>query len=305
MTPRERAIAALELKTPDDIVPTFEILFDLTEELLGRDYVDLKGLSGSALDRGVKENAGLHLETAETLDWSMVMANHPLVVRELVRLGARDKFLLCAKGGDRTYRFGTEKSPEDVIKHLYDDKEEFKLTLSGNTESTIRKSEELTDAGIECFVMGADYAGTNGPFLSTEMFEEFVTPYLYRTIEAHRRNGAYVIKHTDGYILPIIEQILACQPHALHSLDPIAGIDIAEMKKLVGDRVCLAGNVDCAALAAHDGKKIRKSARYCLEHGMPGGGYIYSSSNSIYRPMTISDYRTMLAVREEHGRYDG
>ena len=36
MTPRERAIAALELRTPDDIVPTFEILFDLTEELLGR-----------------------------------------------------------------------------------------------------------------------------------------------------------------------------------------------------------------------------------------------------------------------------
>jgi hypothetical protein len=32
MTPKERVIAALELRQPDDIVPTFELEFQLTDE---------------------------------------------------------------------------------------------------------------------------------------------------------------------------------------------------------------------------------------------------------------------------------
>ena len=32
MTPKDRAIAALELRQPDDIVPTFELEFQLTDE---------------------------------------------------------------------------------------------------------------------------------------------------------------------------------------------------------------------------------------------------------------------------------
>ena len=41
---------------------------------------------------------------------------------------------------------------------------------------------------------------------------------------------------------------MECRPHALHSIDPMAGVDIREVKRLVGDKVCLCGNVHCAAL---------------------------------------------------------
>jgi uroporphyrinogen-III decarboxylase len=37
-------------------------------------------------------------------------------------------------------------------------------------------------------------------------------------------------------------------PHALHSLDPQGGVDIAEVKRRYGDRVCLVGNVNCGKL---------------------------------------------------------
>ena len=61
----------------------------------------------------------------------------------------------------------------------------------------------------------------------------------------HRKNGAYVIKHTDGNIMPILDQLVSCRPHALHSIDPQAKVDLGEVKRLVGDKVCLAGNVNC------------------------------------------------------------
>ncbi len=55
--------------------------------------------------------------------------------------------------------------------------------------------------------------------------------------------GLYTVKHTDGNIMPVIEQIVGARPHAIHSLDSVAGVNIKEVKCLYGDRVCLIGNV--------------------------------------------------------------
>ena len=80
------------------------------------------------------------------------------------------------------------------------------------------------------------------------MFGEFVTPYLARLIRAIRDYGGYAIKHTDGNIMPILDQLVSTQPHALHSLDPMAGVDIREVKEKYGSQVALCGNVHCAAM---------------------------------------------------------
>ena len=142
------------------------------------------------------------------------------------------------------------------------------------------------------------------PFLSPKMFAEFIAPYLHCTISSHQQNGAYVIKHTDGDIMPILDQIVACSPDALHSIDPTAGMDMAVVKKLIGDKVCIAGNVDCAALVRGSKEDIKKSALYCLKHGKPGGGYIFMSSNSVFPPMKLDDYLIALEMRKKYGRYD-
>ncbi|MCF6177547.1 MAG: hypothetical protein L3J71_17470 [Victivallaceae bacterium] len=43
-------------------------------------------------------------------------------------------------------------------------------------------------------------------------------------------------------------KFIECQPHALHSIDPQGGVDLAEVKARVGDTMCLVGNVNCALL---------------------------------------------------------
>ena len=89
------------------------------------------------------------------------------------------------------------------------------------------------DAGVDSFILCSDYCFNSGPFLSPAMFREFITPYLAQIIEAIRADGAYAIKHTDGNIMPILDQLIECRPHALHPLDPMAGVDIKEVKALV------------------------------------------------------------------------
>ena len=49
---------------------------------------------------------------------------------------------------------------------------------------------------------------------------------------------------------------------------------------------------------------IQKSGLYCLGNGSPGGGYIYSTSNVIFKGLPPERYEMMLQVRDELGWYD-
>jgi uroporphyrinogen decarboxylase len=118
-----------------------------------------------------------------------------------------------------------------------------------------------------------------------------------------REHGLYSIKHTDGNIMPILDQLVDAGPDALHSLDPQGGVDIAEVKRRYGDRTCLIGNVNCGKLDTGTDEEAVESARYCLRHGMPGGGYIFSTSNCIYTGMRLERYRLMQEVWRQEGNY--
>ncbi len=48
-----------------------------------------------------------------------------------------------------------------------------------------------------------------GPFSHTKMFAEFVQPYVVRLVTETKRLVAYVIKYTDGSIIPILDQLVS------------------------------------------------------------------------------------------------
>jgi uroporphyrinogen decarboxylase len=121
-------------------------------------------------------------------------------------------------------------------------------------------------------------------------------------IQGYRELGYYTIKHTDGNIMPIIDQLVDANPHALHSLDPQAGVDIAEVKRRYGNRVCLIGNVNCGLMDTGTDADVIESARYALRSGKPGGSYIFSTSNCIYTGMPLARYHTMLEVWRDEGK---
>jgi uroporphyrinogen decarboxylase len=157
--------------------------------------------------------------------------------------------------------------------------------------------------GLDGFGLCADYCFNSGPFLGPGPFAEFVTPFLADLTRGYRERGFHVIKHTDGNIMAILDQLAQTNPHALHSLDPQGGVDIAEVKRRYGRQLCLIGNVNCAALDTGTDEEVVASARHALRSGMPGGGYIFSTSNCIYTGMPLARYELMLDVWRREGNY--
>jgi len=166
----------------------------------------------------------------------------------------------------------------------------------GRCRQALDLIDRLTDAGADFIYLPHDVAHNGGPFCKPADFAEIVTPYLARLVARIKHRGAIALFHSDGNLMPVLDQILACAPHGLQSIDPMAGMDIAVVKHRTYGKLALMGNVQCNLMQDGPATAIRQSARYCLETAAPGGGYIFSSSNTIFRGMPLANYEFMLDV---------
>jgi uroporphyrinogen decarboxylase len=310
MTPRQQAIAVLSRQRPKGLVPHLELEFQLSEELVGVPALraeHLQGVTGPRREDMLKRNAEHWVEVAKRLDYCVITGTHwldhddQIKTFQYLRDIAGDTYLLSAFV-DGTFSIPTGENMMEQAVYFIECREQALADADGMAEAAITKGVELIQAGAEVVFMCADYCFNDGPFLSPRMFREFVTPSLKRQVDAFRAAGAFTVKHTDGDIMPILDQLVEAGPDALHSLDPMAGVDIKRVREIVGNRLCLIGNVNLAYVQQGPPEKIADSARYCLKHGgVSTGAYIYSTSNCIFQGVPMENYELMLRVREEYG----
>ena len=310
MTHRERAIAVLECRVPDH-VPHFELEYQLAPEMFGKDFVtskQLQGLSQKEIDYKLEENANFMAEVYTALDYSIVPVSflneaHSIQTAKYVRKLLGDKVMLICTG-DGTFKIPDGNEMYEFAYRIADDPDEVHAEAKQKMQKAIERDKRLFDAGIECFNLCSDYCYNSGPFLSPQMFREFITPYLAELIDSIRSMGGYAIKHTDGNIMPILDQLIECRPHAIHSIDPMAGVDIAEVKKITAaNGVAICGNVNCALMQTGTEEEVRESALYALKHGKPGGGYFFATSNCPFRGLPAERYQLILDIWKENRDY--
>ncbi len=159
-------------------------------------------------------------------------------------------------------------------------------------------------AGADIVMLGDDYAWRANPMMSPAQFREFIYPYLKELVGHIHDCGAYVVKHSDGNLWPILDMIVDAGFDGINPLEPIAGMDIGEVKAKYGDRVCVIGNIDCGELMCRGSvDEVRAAVRECIAKGSPGGGHILSSSNSIQSGAKPENVVAMAEACREFGKY--
>ena len=89
------------------------------------------------------------------------------------------------------------------------------------------------------------------------------------------------IYHSDGNLLPILNDMLPLGMNGLHPLEPGA-MDIDLLKKKYGQKICLVGNVDIEyTLTKALPQEIEALVKKRIEQLAPSGAYIISDSNSV------------------------
>ncbi len=171
-------------------------------------------------------------------------------------------------------------------------------------EFAVQLARRAVRAGAEIIMLGDDYAYRSGPMMSPKMFQEFILPRLQRVVQAVHDEGAFCVKHSDGNLWPILDMIVSTGVDGINPLEPVAGMDIGEVKKKYGDRVCLIGNVDCGdVLSSAPIDQVVLAVKDTIRKAAPGGGYIMMSSNTIHSSVKPENYHAMIEATKLYGVY--
>jgi uroporphyrinogen decarboxylase len=174
------------------------------------------------------------------------------------------------------------------------------LSVSINLEL----AKEAVKRGVKIVYTGDNYAYNSGPLIAPENFKKFLYPYLCKVVKGFKELGLYVIKHTGGNVMPIVDMIIDSGIDCLDSIDPLAGMNLEFMKQKYGKRIALKGNVDCSkTLSFGTREEVIEETKKCIRIGAPGGGYILSSSNSIHSKVNPENFKAMIETAREFGKY--
>ena len=314
MTGKERMIRAFRHEPIKGLVPHFELVFFLTMEVLGKVHPSHRRF-GQWDQMSVKEKelqladvAACYVDIADKYRHSAIFV-HPSVMEfnavkrllEIIRERTGDEYFIIMHG-DSTFSIPDGERMMDFSIQMYEEPEVLIEKSKISTANRLESASKLQGLGLlDCYALCADYCFNVNPFFTREQFDTFIVPPLRNLIAGYREMGFFTIKHTDGNIMPILEQMVDCKPDALHSLDPQGGVDLAEVKRLVGDRVALIGNVNCGLLQTGTEEEVKADVLRSLNQGMPGGGYVFSTSNCVYTGLPLERYELMHSLWLEHG----
>ncbi|MHA1491253.1 MAG: uroporphyrinogen decarboxylase family protein, partial [Promethearchaeota archaeon] len=159
------------------------------------------------------------------------------------------------------------------------------------------------DAGAEVFIESGDLAYKNGPMMSPKKFTELLQPAYQIITDAVHERGCKIVLHTDGQVTPLLDFVVNCGFDGLQSLEPTAGVDLALVKKKVGDKLCLMGNIDVAHdLVDGTKEEVFNAVKYAIKTAGPGGGFIVSAAN-MHPTVKVKNLKWMIEATHEYGKY--
>ncbi|MDR2825273.1 MAG: uroporphyrinogen decarboxylase family protein [Deltaproteobacteria bacterium] len=160
----------------------------------------------------------------------------------------------------------------------------------------------LADAIIDIgSVPSLTCAMSSSTVISPRHFKEFSQPYLTKLIQHIKARGvASVGLHICGKTAPIWEGMADTGAGCL-SIDNMAHLD--EAKRVVGDRVCLMGNVPPAeVLLQGTVEDVRKASRKCIREAWDNPcGFILASGCSLPTETPFANIDAMLDTVREVG----
>lgn len=146
--------------------------------------------------------------------------------------------------------------------------------------------EYQTQFGLDQLKAGADAiwfgdCNASGHLISPSMYEEFAMKAARRVSDAYKQAGGIVIYHASEE-LPACLDLQADVGFSILSVGP--GLPIEEARKVVGERMCLSGNVDpILVLANGTPDMVRHEVSRIVSNVSRNGGHVMNSGEMVPR----------------------
>ncbi|MFH1059751.1 MAG: cobalamin-dependent protein [Pseudomonadota bacterium] len=148
-----------------------------------------------------------------------------------------------------------------------------------------------------------DVAHNTGLLVHPRHLRKYLFPWYKKMGDICRDKGLGFVFHSDGDCTEVMEDLIACGFHGFNPIQPNA-MDIVEVKKRWGDKLCLIGNLNLdSTLTLGTPEDVRAEVFERIRTIAPGGGYMVASSNSVTDYVPLANMRAMFDACFEFGQY--
>lgn len=224
------------------------------------------------------------------------------ILRRLVKEVKNEMFLSFDADGT----WGPIVSYPNLLKHvliwIYKRPDAVEALINYHTNIAIEYGKYAIDEGADAIQLCVDYGNQNGPWMSPAMFRRFVKPALRRHADAFKKKGVFVVLHSDGYIMPILADVVDAGISAYQGIDAIAGMNLRKVKEEFGNKICLVGNVDPRVIEFGTKEEVEREVDRCLREGGKEG-YVLSASANISVNTNAENFVHMINYAKQRGVY--
>lgn len=195
-------------------------------------------------------------------------------------------------------------SNEDMMVSYYRERKFLKELLQILFEPVMIETKAALDAGVDV-IFSPWYFCSMSAGWSPKMYRELFAPLIKQQVDLVHSYKAIYNLYDDGKLMQSAGIIRDCGVDVLETLTPppVGDVDLAELKKEVGDKVCLKGYMDLWYVI-HEGtsESIEEEVKKAIEVAAPGGGFILGTSDSIRPGTPIENTKAYFRAERKYGK---
>jgi len=157
-------------------------------------------------------------------------------------------------------------------------------------------AKKLVEMGVDMIWTGDDVGSQNQMMISPRMWREFFKPRMANFISELKviSPNVKVAYHTDGYVEPIIPELIEIGLDVLNPIQP-ASMDPADIKQKYGDKLSFWGSIDEQhTLPFGSPQDVANEVRLRLETVGCNGGLILAPTHHVQLDTPLENFWTMV-----------
>lgn len=194
---------------------------------------------------------------------------------------------------------------EELLVDFYFNKAFAEALLERITGIRAVMAASLCRAGVDILRLGDDLGTQRALLMNRKTWQEMLMPRLKRIIDAARRANPDVLIffHSDGFIEPIIEDLIAIGVDVLNPIQPEC-MDIARLKAKFGDQLSFWGGVGTqTTMPFGTPAEVKKEVRRVIEVVGSDGGLLISPSHALQPDVPWENVVSFFEAVAEYGRF--
>ena len=193
--------------------------------------------------------------------------------------------------------------PPFMLMWMLTEPELYSRWLEMKKVSAFKQTKAMLARGFKVIALGGDVSCDKGPFISPQLYREFILPVIREHVELVHENGGLAVYTSDGNHWDIKEDFFFnSNIDGYKEVDKAAGMTMEKLIEADIDRkVCIIGNIDARHILCHGTEdEVLHEVMQCLKLGQQSpGGHILHASHSVHEDVIPENYYTVVNAYRE------